>query len=88
MQLNGNRLLSYLKDEGPAILDHVGIFPFPSVTGGKGSISTIFGGSLATFAISAKSKHKDAAAALLRALTDAQAAREVIATWVTYRLPP
>jgi ABC-type glycerol-3-phosphate transport system substrate-binding protein len=78
MQLNGNRLLDYLNVEGAQMLDHVGIFPFPLVKRGKGKVSTIFGGSLATYAISAKSRHKKAAIAFLRSLTDKFAASDVI----------
>jgi len=78
MQLNGNRLLNYLVDEGPGLLDHVGVFPFPLVKDGKGKTSTVFGGSLATYGISAKSLHKEEALAFLRCLTDEHAARGVI----------
>ncbi len=78
MQLNGNRLLSYLKVEGPGLLDHVGIFPFPVVPEGKGTPATIFGGSLATYGVSARSAAKAAAFEFLRAMTDRQAALEVI----------
>ena len=78
MQLNGNRLLSYLMVEGPGILDHIGVFPFPLVKDGKGKTSTVFGGSLATYGISARSPNKEAALALLRYLTDEHAARDVI----------
>jgi raffinose/stachyose/melibiose transport system substrate-binding protein len=78
MQLNGNRLLGYLKDESPGILEHLGVFPFPLVRGGRGTLSTIFGGSMATYAISAKSRNKKAAIAFLRTMTDLQAARDVI----------
>jgi len=78
MQLNGNRLLSYLNVEGPGIVDHLDTFPFPVVKGGKGGISTIFGGSLATYAISAKSKHKSEAVTFLKSLTDENAARDII----------
>ncbi len=78
MQLNGNRLLNYLKVEGPGIIDQVGIFPFPLVNDSKGKASTIFGGSLATYAISARSRHKKEAIAFLKALTDKLAARHVI----------
>ena len=78
MQLNGNRLLSYLMVEGPDMLEHIGVFPFPLVKGGKGKTSTVFGGSLATYGISARSPNKEAALALLRYLTDEHAARDVI----------
>lgn len=78
MQLNGNRLLNYLQTEAPGIADHVSVFPFPLVEGGRGKNSTIFGGSLATYAVSARSRHREAAAAFLRCLTDARAARDVI----------
>jgi raffinose/stachyose/melibiose transport system substrate-binding protein len=78
MQLNGNRLLGYMRDENPGILECAGIFPFPVVPGGKGTPATIFGGSMATYAISARSKNKEAAIAFLRALTDRQAAKDVI----------
>lgn len=78
MQVNGNRLLDYLKAEGPEIIDELDIFPFPAVTGGKGKTSSLFGGSLATYAVSARSRHKDEAVLFLRALTDKTAAKEVI----------
>lgn len=78
MQLNGNRLLDYLKLEGPEILDDLDIFFFPLVNGGKGKASTIFGGSLATYAISANSRHKREATAFLKSLSDKYAARDVI----------
>jgi len=78
MQLNGNRLLDYIKVEGPEILDDLDIFFFPLVNGGKGKTSTIFGGSLATYAISAKSRHKQEAIAFLKSLSDKHAARDVI----------
>lgn len=78
MQLNGNRLLNYLTIEGPGILEHIGTFPFPVVKGGKGGTSTVFGGSLATYAISARSRHKPEGLALLKCLTDEQAARDVV----------
>jgi raffinose/stachyose/melibiose transport system substrate-binding protein len=78
MQLNGNRMLDYLKVEGPEILDHVGIFSFPLLDGGRGKTSTVFGGSLATYAISARSRHKKAGVTFLRCLTDKLAARDVI----------
>jgi ABC-type glycerol-3-phosphate transport system substrate-binding protein len=71
-------LLNYLVDEGPGILDHIGVFPFPLVKDGKGGTSTVFGGSLATYGISAKSLHKEEALAFLRCLTDEHAARGVI----------
>jgi raffinose/stachyose/melibiose transport system substrate-binding protein len=78
MWLNGNRLLGYIKMEGPEILEHLGIFPFPLVNEGKGKTSTVFGGSLATYAISEKSRHKEAAIAFLKALTDKHSARDII----------
>ena len=78
MQLNGNRLLDYIKVEGPQILDHVGTFPFPLVKDGKGTTSTVFGGSLATYAISARSQNKDEAILFLKSLTDEFAARDII----------
>ena len=78
MQLNGNRLLDYIKVEGPEILDYLGVFPFPLVSTGNGKASTIFGGSLATYAISAKSQHKQEAITFLKVLTDKFAARDVI----------
>ncbi len=78
MQLNGNRLLSYLKVEGPGLLDHVGIFAFPVVRDGKGTPATIFGGSLATYGVSARSANKPAVLEFLRSLTDRQAAMDVI----------
>jgi raffinose/stachyose/melibiose transport system substrate-binding protein len=78
MQLNGNRLLSYLMIEGPSMLDRIGVFPFPLITAGKGKTSTVFGGSLATYGISARSHHKEEAQAFLRCLTDEHAARDVI----------
>ncbi|MBI5575768.1 MAG: extracellular solute-binding protein [Deltaproteobacteria bacterium] len=78
MQLNGNRLLSYFHVENPGALERMGIFPFPQVNGGTGGLSTIFGGSLATYAVSERSRYKKEAVELLKSLTDAQAARDVI----------
>ena len=78
MQFNGNRLLSYIQAEGPNLLDRVGYFPFPPVSGGLGRLSTLFGGSLATYGLSARSPRKAEAIQLLKALTDERAAREVI----------
>lgn len=78
MQLNGNRLLSYILTEAPAMADEVGYFPFPLVENGKGGLTTVFGGSLATYAMSARSKHKAEALLLLKCLTDETAAKEVI----------
>ena len=78
MQLNGNRLLNYLNVESPEIQDHIGIFPFPLLKGGKGKLSTIFGGSLATYAVSARSTHKNESIAFLKSLTDEKAAKDVI----------
>ncbi len=78
MWLNGNRLLSYLEVEGPGILDHVDYFLFPLVRDGKGRQSTIFGGSLATYAISQRSRHQEEAILFLKSLTDELSAREII----------
>jgi len=78
MQLNGNRLLNYLQAEDPEIIEHLSIFPFPLVKDGKGKTSTIFGGSLATYAVSARSRHKEAAIIFLKSLTDRLAARDII----------
>jgi raffinose/stachyose/melibiose transport system substrate-binding protein len=78
MQLNGNRLLNYLKVEGPEIIDNLDIFTFPLVRDGRGRTSTIFGGSLATYAISTRSQNKEAATAFLKSLTDKLAARDII----------
>lgn len=78
MQLNGNRLLTYLMIESPGVLDDLATFPFPPVKNGNGRLSTIFGGSLATYAVSARSRHAEESVAFLRSLTDAAAARDVI----------
>ncbi len=78
MQLNGNRLLNYIHLESPEVLEHLGIFPFPLLKGGKGNLSTIFGGSLATYAVSSRSPRKGEAIAFLKSLTDEYAARDVI----------
>ncbi len=78
MQINGNRLLDYLKVEGPGIIDELDIFPFPLVSNGKGKTSSLFGGSLATYAISAGSPHKKEAVLFLRSLTNTPAAKDVI----------
>ncbi|RJQ53780.1 MAG: extracellular solute-binding protein [Nitrospiraceae bacterium] len=78
MQINGNRLLNYLLAEGPAIIDSLDIFSFPLVDGGRGKTTTLFGGSLATYAVSEKSGHKREAVQFLKCLTDRQAARDVI----------
>jgi ABC-type glycerol-3-phosphate transport system substrate-binding protein len=48
------------------------------VKNGKGKTSTIFGGSLATYAISARSRHREEAIEFLRSLTDRLAARDII----------
>jgi raffinose/stachyose/melibiose transport system substrate-binding protein len=78
MQINGNRLLNYLSVEGPAIMDSLDIFSFPPVNGGRGKTSTLFGGSLATYAVSARSKYKQEAIQFLKSLTDRNAAKDVI----------
>lgn len=78
MQLNGNRLLDYLKTEGPGMLGKVGQFPFPLVDGGRGGVGTLFGGSLATYGVSANSKNKEEAVRFLKTLTDEDAARDVV----------
>ncbi len=78
MQLNGNRLLGYLKTEGPEIIKHLDVFPFPIVSGGKGEKTHYFGGSLATYGMSSKSKHKKEAIAFLKCLSDKLAAEDVI----------
>lgn len=78
MQLNGNRLLNYLQEESPGLAERLGTFPFPPVRDGKGKLSTIFGGSLATYAVSARSPHKPESVALLESLTDEHSARDVI----------
>ncbi|MFH2059872.1 MAG: extracellular solute-binding protein [Pseudomonadota bacterium] len=78
MQLNGNRLLGYLRTEGPEIIKDLDIFPFPTVIGGRGKTSHYFGGSLATYGMSSKSKHKEEAVAFLKCLTNQLAAEDVI----------
>lgn len=78
MQINGNRLLNYLSVEGPAIIDSLDIFSFPPVNGGRGKTSTLFGGSLATYAVSARSKYKQEAIQFLKSLTDRNAAKDII----------
>ncbi len=78
MQLNGNRLLNYLQVEGREIIDQLGFFSFPLVKGGNGKLSTIFGGSLATYAMSARSLHKEEAILFLKSLTDEFSARDII----------
>jgi raffinose/stachyose/melibiose transport system substrate-binding protein len=78
MQLNGNRLLDYLKIEGPETVDDMDFFPFPLVKGGRGTQSSIFGGSLATYAVSARSQYKKEAVVFLKLLSDRMAARDVI----------
>jgi len=80
MQLNGNRLLGYLRAEGPEIIDHLDIFPFPVVHHGKGTTADVFGGSLATYGMSARSRNKKEAVLFLRSLTNELAARDIIFT--------
>ncbi len=78
MWVNGNRLLNYLKTEAPAMMEHLGVFSFPSVDEGRGRVSTVFGGSLATYAIAEKSRHKDAALRFLKSFTNLDAASEIV----------
>jgi raffinose/stachyose/melibiose transport system substrate-binding protein len=78
MWINGNRLLDYILEEGPQVLDHLGVFPFPAVSGGRGKITTFFGGSLATYAIAEKSANKESAVLFLKSFTDKRAALDVL----------
>ena len=78
MWLNGNRLLSYVLAEAPHMVDQLDAFLFPAYDSGRGATTTVIGGSLATYAVSGKSRHKKEALDLLRAITDEQAAHDVV----------
>ncbi len=86
MMLSGSWFISTLKYEKPDFLEKVGVFPFPSIKGGKGdSRNTI--GTLGDnyYAIASSCKYKDEAFQLIKYLIDDTAVEKRIAAG---KIPP
>lgn len=79
MQLNGNRLISkFLEVESPELIDKLDFFNFPLVSGGKGYLTSIQGGSQLSFAISSNCRNKKKAIEFLHEVTSPRTAEDII----------
>lgn len=66
-----------VKGESPEFYGKIGIFPFPSVEGGRGNQTNVVGG-VNAFSIYSKTKYKDSAVKLLKILTDKTTSQEIV----------
>jgi raffinose/stachyose/melibiose transport system substrate-binding protein len=85
MTLMGSWLPGQLATEAPAFLPKVDYFRFPAVSGGKGRITDVVGGTNAAFAIAKNSKYQAEALALLNEFTSLKTAADVLG--IAKRLP-
>ncbi len=86
MMLAGSWFLSILKYENPEFLDRVGVFPFPSIEGGKGNSKNTIG-TLGDnyYAIASSCKYRDEAFQLIKYLIDDTAVEKRISAG---KIPP
>jgi len=69
MEIQTSGYINNVRSESPDFINKLGMFPFPAVEGGKGSIHNLVGGVSPTFSVSAKSAHPQEAVELVKALT-------------------
>ncbi|MEN6364371.1 MAG: extracellular solute-binding protein, partial [Rectinema sp.] len=85
MVLMGSWLPGQLATEAPNFLPKVDYFRFPTVSGGKGKVTEVVGGTNAAFAITKACKYPEAAQALLKEFSSEKTAADVLG--VAKRLP-
>lgn len=68
MMLMGTWILADLKSDAPQLLDKLGCFAFPAVTGGRGKPDVIVGGINAAYAVSSRCRFPQDAFGLLKEL--------------------
>jgi raffinose/stachyose/melibiose transport system substrate-binding protein len=80
MQLMGDWLLNAARTDVPEVADQIDFFPFPAIESpdGTGESTSMVGGVNGAFSVSADAANPDAATALVRYLTDADAAQSVV----------
>ncbi len=85
MILMGSWLPGQLATEAPAFLPKMDYFRFPMVSGGKGRITDVVGGTNAAFAVTKTSKYQNEALALVKEFSSEKTAADVLN--VAKRLP-
>lgn len=78
MQIQTGGFYGVVKGEAADFFNEkLGMFPFPTVEGGKGNPTNVVGG-VNAFSISSKTTHKESAIKLLKYLTDATTSQEIV----------
>lgn len=78
MELQVSSYISNVQAEMPGFEKKLGIFPFPTVEGGKGSATDLVGGVSPVFSVSSGTKYPDEAVELLKWLTSKKLAQQMV----------